>query len=160
MAGDEAPQLPLPLALHLHRELDVGAVETEHELLCPAAEQLVHDVDPGHLVGRGRQRRDRDAGEELAQAAQVLVFRAEGRAPLRDAVGLVDGEERDRQAGEGRQHALGHQPFRSHVEEPRLARRRAAPGGDVVAAVVRGVDAVRRDTREPERGHLVLHEGD
>ena len=151
---------PLPVALHLHHESDVRAVEAEHELLCLATEELVCDVAPGHLVGRGRQRRDRDAGEELAQAAQVLVFRAEGRAPLRDAVGLVDGEEPDRQAGERRQHALRHQPLRGHVEKPRLARRGAAPGGDVTAPIVRRVDAVRRDAREPERRHLVLHQGD
>ena len=160
VAGDEAPQLTLPLALHLHRELDVGAVEAEHEVLRLAAEQLFGDVVAGHLVGRRRQRRDRDAGEERAQPAQILVFRAEGRAPLRDAVGFVDGEEFHRQAVERRQHALGHQPFRGHVEKPRLARRGAAPGRDIVGAAVRRVDAVRRDPGEPERGDLVLHERD
>ena len=158
--GDEVPKLPLPVALHLHRELDVGAVEAEHELPGPSSEQLVHDVVPRHFVGGRRQRRDGDAGEEIAQAAEVLVFRPEGRAPLRDAVGLVDGEEPDREAGERRQHALRHQPLGRHVEKPCPALRRLAPGRDVGASVVRGVDAIGRDARQPERGHLVLHQGD
>ena len=47
MARDEAPQLPLPAALHLHRERDIGAVEAEHELLDPAVEQSLDDVPRG-----------------------------------------------------------------------------------------------------------------
>ena len=78
-------------------------------------------------------------GKRSAQTAQVLVLGPEGGAPLRDAVGFVDGEEGDGQACESRQHALGHQPLRGHVEEPRLARRCAAPGGDIPVAVVGGV---------------------
>ena len=101
-----------------------------------------------------------DAGEENAQAAEVLVFRPEGRAPLRDAVGLVNGEEPDREPGERLQHTLRHQPLGRHVEEPCPALRRPAPGRDVGAPVVRRVDAVGRDARQPERGHLILHQGD
>ena len=74
--GDEVPELTLPVALHFHREFDVGTVEAEHELPGPSAEQLVHDVVPRHLVGGRRQRRDRHAGEEIAQPAEVLVFPA------------------------------------------------------------------------------------
>ena len=63
VAGDEAPQLPLPLALHLHRELDVGAVEAEHEVLRLAAEQLLGDVVAGHLVSGRRQSDNGNPGE-------------------------------------------------------------------------------------------------
>ena len=160
VAGDEAPELAFPVALHRHREADVGAVEAEHELLDPAAEQLVRDVVARHRVGGRRQRRDRDAGKQLAQPAEVLVFRPEGRAPLRDAVRLVDGEQPHRQAGERRQHALGHQPLRRHVEKPRLSRSGAAPRRDVLRPAVARVDAVGRDARQPERGDLVPHQRD
>ena len=125
-----------------------------------AAEQLLGDVVAGHLVGGRRQRGDGNPGEERAQTAQVLVFRAEGRAPLRDAVGLVDGEEAYMQAIERRQHALGHQPFRGYVEKACLARCGAAPGRDIVGTAIRRVDTVRRDPGEPERRHLVLHQRD
>ncbi len=98
-----------------------------------------------------RQRRDRNAGKEGAQPEQILVFRPEGRTPLRDAVGLVDGEEPDRQAGERRQHALGHHPFRGHVEKPRPARRPPL-GRHIGVPVVRGVDAVGGYARQPRGG--------
>ena len=147
-----------PVPLHRHREPDVRAVEPEHELFDRAAEQPVRDVVPGHLVGGRRQRGEGNARKQLPQPAQVGVFRPEGRAPLRDAVGLVDGEQRHRQPLQCGQHALGHQPFRGHVEQPCLPRRRTPPGGKVLLAVVAGVNAVRRDAGEPQRRHLVLHQ--
>ena len=52
-----------------HREADVGTVEAEHELSDIAAEQLVDDVFPRHLVGGCRQGDDRDAREELPEPA-------------------------------------------------------------------------------------------
>ena len=66
VAGDEALQLPLPVALHLHRERDVRAVEAEHELLDLAAEELLGDVLARYLVGGRRERCDRHPGEALA----------------------------------------------------------------------------------------------
>ena len=73
---------------------------------------------------------------------------------------FINGEQLDRQAGQRRQHRLGHQPFRGHVEKALLACRGAVPGRDIVGAALRRVDAVRRDPGEPERGDLVLHQGD
>ena len=160
MAGDEVAQLPFPVPLHLHGEPDVRTVEPEHELFDRAAEQPVRDIVPGHLVGGRRQRGERNAGKEVPQPAQVGVFRPEGRAPLRDAMRLVDGKQPDRQALQRPQHALGHQPFRRHVEQPRGARLNPAPGGLHPVAVVPGMDGVRGDAREPERRHLVLHQRD
>ena len=160
MAGDEVAQLPLPVPLHLDRQPDVGTVEPEHELFDLAAEQPVRDVVPGDLVGGRRQRGERNAGKQRPQPAQVGVFRPEGRAPLRDAVGLVDGEQRHRQPLQRRQHALGHQPLRRHVEQPRPPGRRSPPGGPVLVGGVARVEAVRRDAGEPQRRHLVPHQRD
>ena len=97
MAGDETPQLALPVAFHLHRQLDVGAVEAEDEGFHRATEQPLGHVLAGHFVGGCRERGDGNPGEEFPQPAQILVFGAEGRAPLGDAMGLVDGEQRHRQ---------------------------------------------------------------
>ena len=69
------------------------------------------------------------SGKRSPQPAQVLVFRPEGRPPLGDAMRLVDDEQRHRQPGQRRQHRIGHQPFRRHVEKtvsPTAARRQAA----------------------------------
>ena len=158
VAGDERLQLPLPVALHLHRERDVRAVEAEHELLDLAAEKLLRDVLARHLVGGRGQRGDRHPGEALAQPAQLRVLGAKRRAPLRDAVGLIDREQRDRQPRKRREHALGHQPFRGHVEQPRLARRGASPRRHVPGALIARVDPVCRDAGELERRDLVPHQ--
>ena len=160
VAGDEARELALPLALHLHREADVRPVEAEHELFDRAAEELLGDVAAGHLVGGRGQGRDGDPRKQLAQPAELRVLRPERRAPLRDAVRLVDGDQPQRQPRKRRQHPLGHQPLRRHVEQPRLARRRAAPGGRVVGPRVPRMDAVGGHACEPERRHLVPHQRD
>ena len=91
--GDEAGELAFPLALHLHREADVRAVEAEYELLDRAREQLLGDVAARHLVGGRGQCRDGNPREERAQPAELRVLRPECRTPLRDAVRLVDGEQ-------------------------------------------------------------------
>ena len=159
MAFDEREQLGFPVALHLHRQLYVRAVEAKDDGLRVAGEQLRRDVLAGDLVGRCRQRRGGNAGEDLPQAGEALVFGAEGGTPLRDAVGLVDGDQADVEPSERRQHALGHQPFRRHVEEPRLARGGAPPRGDVVGAVARRVDGIGRDAGETQCRHLIAHQG-
>ena len=79
MVGDEAAQLPLPVALHLHRERDIRAVEAEHELLDVTAEELLGDVLARHLVGGRCQRRNRHPGGKLAQPAQRRVLGTERR---------------------------------------------------------------------------------
>ena len=71
----------------------LGAVEAQDEGVHLAAEQQLGNVLAGNGIGGGGERRDGDAGEQMPEAAQVLVFGAEGRTPLRDAVGLVDGEQ-------------------------------------------------------------------
>ena len=57
--------------------------------------QLPDDIVARHLVGGGRKGHDGHFGELLVEHAQLCVFRSEIVAPLRDAMCLVDGEERD-----------------------------------------------------------------
>ncbi len=57
----------------------------------------------------------------MAQLAELQVLGPEVVAPLRDAVGLVDGEQRQRRAVEQTEHPLGHQPLRRDVEQVELA---------------------------------------
>ena len=157
---DEGQQLLLPALLRRHGELDVGTVETQHDRLDMAGEQLRRDIGARAFVRRRGQRHDGHARERLAQARQRFVVRAERRAPLRDAMRFVDCDQTHRQFGERRQHLCRHQPFGRKIEKPRLPARGAAPGGDVVIAIARGVDRVGRHTRELQRRHLILHEGD
>ena len=75
VAGDEALQLPLPVALHLHRERDVRAVEPEHELL-DISTQAVRMLRLGTRI----------RGEGGAQAMRVLRLSTQGCADDHDAM--------------------------------------------------------------------------
>ena len=66
-----------PGALQFDRQLDVGSIETKDDDLRIVVKQLRRDVPAGDLVGGRRERRDGDVGEDLPQAGEVTVFRAE-----------------------------------------------------------------------------------
>ena len=86
--------------LAVAEELQVGAVEGAargQEVLAQA--ELLDDVELDARDGGRRQRHEGHAGQLLADAAQGPVGRAEVVAPLRDAVGLVHGDERDAPLG-------------------------------------------------------------
>ena len=78
----------------LHRDVRAAKAVDEPARLHEA--QLRDDVVLHHRRGRRRQRQHR-GGAQLGQAlAEHAVLGAEVVAPLRDAVGLVDGDERRR----------------------------------------------------------------
>ncbi len=105
-------------------------------------------------------------GEALVQHGQLDVLGAEIVAPLRDAVRLVDGEQRD--AGACAQHALeqaekalGQQAFGRDVEQIQLARQQAplhrrAPRPQSE----RGVEEGGAHAELQQRIDLVLHQRD
>ena len=101
------------------------------------------DPEPGPNVrdhGRGRSRGQRQyaLGPELARAlGELQVVGPEVVAPLRDAVRLVDGEERDSSARELGEEALVVEALRCDVEK--LQRAGAEPLGDLTLLV--GVEA-------------------
>ena len=158
VARQKVPGLAFPLLFQLHRQPDVGAVEAQDERLHLAAEQALGDVLASDGVGGGGQRRDGNAREKVPEPAQVFVFGAERRTPLRDAMSLVHGEQLDGKPAQGLQHTLGHEPLRCHVQQPRLARGGPAPCGDVGGPGIGRVDGVRRHSGEAQRRHLVLHQ--
>ena len=100
------------------------------------------------------------AGKQLGQPAQVAVVGAEVVAPLADAVGLVDGDQAERQFGQPVQHGAGGQALGRDVEQVQLARPRRAPDGRALVQRHAGV--------EPRGGHALLlqrldligHQGD
>ena len=100
-AVEKIQELLLGIVLGRHGEADVGPVETRHIDLRLAAEDLAHDVAPRRLVRRRGEGADGNAGEGLPQALQHVVFRPEGRTPLRNAMRLVDGDELSRRAATG-----------------------------------------------------------
>ncbi len=84
-------------------------------------------ISPARGAVGGRGERDaRHAGKALAQHGELQVLGPEVVAPLRDAMRLVDGEQRQRHCIEQRQAALGQQPLGRDVEQVELARRAPA----------------------------------
>jgi hypothetical protein len=71
---------------------------------------------------------------------------------------LVDGDQAD---GEFRSAASIWPVIRrsgDRYREPRLTRCRAPPRRDILIAILRRIDGVRRDTGKPQRRDLILHE--
>ena len=124
-------QLAFRILLRLHREPDVGPVESEDDGLGFAGEKLFHDLGARNGVRSRGQRRDRHAREEIAQTRETGIVGAERRAPLRNAMRLVDGDQFHIELPERVQHALGHQPFGREIEQPRFAFGDAPPCRDI-----------------------------
>ncbi|KAG0731573.1 hypothetical protein G6F23_015174 [Rhizopus arrhizus] len=71
--------------------------------------------------GGGGERNARHVGPALVQHRQAQVFRPEVVAPLRHAVRLVDGEQRDAAAFQQLQATVGQQSFGGNVQQVQLA---------------------------------------
>ena len=75
----------------------IGAAKAGDVLVRIAKAELVDDVAANAFGGAGGEGGDGEIGKNLAEAAELAVFRAEFVAPLGDAMGFVDGEEGDRE---------------------------------------------------------------
>jgi len=96
---------------------DIGAVETADERARLFQPEARADLAARGLVGGGRERDARDAREALVQHRKLHVLRAEIVAPLRDAMRLVDGEQRDPGARQQIERALEQQAFGRDVKQ-------------------------------------------
>ena len=76
-----------------HHVAQVGALEAHAEHLSVGKAQAQADVVNHCRRGRSRQCQHRHTGQQWAQVGNAQVVRTEVVAPLRDAVGLVDGEQ-------------------------------------------------------------------
>ena len=143
----------------LHVEAQVGAVERTDERACLLQVQLLQDVALRQFVGRCRERHDGHAGKQFAQLPQLRVFGSEVVAPVRDAVGLVDGEERDARLLQ-RAHHAAYESFGRNVEQFHLAFHAAVDDEAVVSLVVVAVHCFCLYSVGLQRAHLVFHQRD
>jgi hypothetical protein len=81
-------------------------------------------------------------------------------SPLRHAVRLVDGQQRDRAPVEQSERGLAAQPFRCHVQQVKLARQEGVLDQAAGAEVLGGIEEAGPDAEVPQGVHLVLHECD
>ena len=158
--ANEIEQLLAGVSLLDHAIPDVGAVDAGHEHPRRPQLQPLDDLGARLPVGGGGERNARHPGEPLVQHRELDVLRAKIVPPLRHAVRLVDGEQRQRALLEQRQATLGKQPLGGHVHQVQLATPHRSLDVGGLRRAQRGVEVCRAHAEFGERRHLIVHEGD
>ena len=97
---------------------EIRPVEVADQLEMIAKPELLGDVAPHALRGRGGERVQRRLRKELPQLAELAVFGTEVVAPLADAVRFIDRERRHARAAEELAEVRHCQPFGRYEEQP------------------------------------------
>jgi hypothetical protein len=139
---------------------DVGPVEAGDELLGLGQAEPLDDLVAGGGIGGGGERDARDARPALMQPVELHVFGAEVVPPLRDAVGLVDGEQRDGDAIEQGQEALGQQSLGGDVEQVEFIGQQRPFHPALLVRRQRRVEKGRAHAELAQRVDLILHQRD
>ena len=125
-----------------------------------SSDSSLHDLLARALVGRRRQRDARHAGKALGENLELAIFGPEVVPPLRHAMRLVDGEQRDLVARQQRQRALLHEPLGRDVEQVERAGRELALDCVLRRAVERRIEERGFDADVAQRVDLILHQRD
>src|SRR6266704_1952373 len=158
--ADEIEQLRARVLLFDDLVADVRPVETGDENARVVELQARDDFAPRGLVGGRGERDARNRRMALGEQRELDVLRPEIVPPLRNAVRLVDGEEREPRALEQTQEARRHQPLRRDVEQVEPAREQLALDLRRRLRVERRIEAGRFHARFAQRRHLVVHQRD
>ncbi len=113
----------------------------------------------GGIGGRGEGDRLHTAERGLHRAERG-IFGTEVVAPLRDAMRLVDRQQRDLAALEKIERVCPDQPFRRDINQPQLAARDALEHGAVFVGIVGGVERRGGDAIAAQLRDLVAHQRD
>lgn len=120
---------PRELALGLRAldgEMQVRTVEPGDDTVGVGQPEQAHDVVANALGGRRRERADGGAcGQLRDEGADLQIRRAEVLAPLRHAMGLIDGDERYACAARKIDEARIFEPFGCYIYDVELACSRA-----------------------------------
>ena len=151
--------------LHLARralhdvQRDVGAVKRTDEQARLGDVQLLGDVVARDAVGGGRQGHHGDVGILLFERSQLGVFGTEIVAPLRDAVGLVDGKQADSVDDGARPAAnLAQQFLGRDIQQLDLALQQQVHGLAVLAIALLTVQRQGGNAVLLQRVDLVVHQ--
>ena len=131
-----------------------------HEHRRRPAEKLVENVGACGGIGGGREGDRLHIAELRLHRAERCVFRTEVVAPLRDAMRLVDCEQRDPGAFEEIERLGFHQSFGRDVKEAQLAARDLIEGRPIVGGIVGGVERGSRNAVTAKLRDLIAHQRD
>ena len=139
-------------------EAQGGAIEAGDADIGVLQAEARDDVVAHAGVGGGGEGDDGRVPKARASGAEVAVAGAKVVAPLRDAVGLVDGEEGDVHAAKSSDEAAIGEALGGDIEEAEIAIGGAAQDLALVLARHGGVDGGGGDAVARERVDLVLHQ--
>ena len=123
MIFDEIRNLLAAADFCLHRQAQVRPIEPVHEHRRRPLEQFCHNIGARGGVRRGGERHRLHAAERRLHGAERGIFGTEVVAPLRDAMRLVDREQRDLGLFKKIDRVGFQQPFRRHIDETQFAAR-------------------------------------
>ncbi len=106
-----------------HRQPQIGPVEAVHENRRLAAEKLCQNIGARRGIGRRGEGDRLHAAERRLHLAERRIFGTEVVAPLRNAMRLVDRQQRDLGALEQIERVGLHQPLRRDINETQFAAR-------------------------------------
>ena len=158
--AQQAQQLFAGAVLAFDAVLDIGPVEAGHIVARAGEVQALGDFRAGARVRGGGERDARHLGEFTVQQGELQIVAAEVVAPLRHAVGLVDGEQRQRRLMQQLQGARLDQPFRRHIEKVQLAVAYLLLQGLALLGAERGIQEGGAHPQRIERADLILHQRD
>ena len=148
------------IRLRPHREKQIRPVETAHEHAGFSMKQALDDIPARRRVGSRRHRDRLGTSQGLGDFAQAQVLGAEIVAPLRDAMGLVDREQIDREPAQHFQRVVARQALGRDIEQTQRAIFQRAEDSLTFDRFGRRIQRRRGDAELPELGDLVAHQGD
>ena len=122
--------------------------------------QPLADLLAGAGIGGGGEGEAGDGGEAFGQHRQLQVFGPEIMAPLRHAMGFVDGEQGQGELLQPIEKARAQQPLWRHIKQIQLALLKGPPHGRRLRGFQRGVEGGGPHPGLAQALHLVLHQGD
>ncbi len=164
MIGEKSEQLLARIVTLDDGVADVRAIEAGDKDLRRVEPEAGDDLLPRQLVGGGGERDARDVRVALVQFRELDVLGPEVVAPLRHAVRLVDGEQRELAARVELVHqadeTVGKQALGRDVHQIELAAHQAAFGVDHRVESERGIEESGAYAGLQQRVDLILHQRD
>ena len=108
----------------------------------------------------GRQGQHGDVGQEGADVGNLQIGGAEVVAPLGDAVGLVDGDERDPHVAQLGDEELAAKALWRHIEKLGTAEDAVLQDAQDVVVLHAAIDGSGQDALATKMADLVFHQGD
>jgi len=159
-AANEFEQLASGVGARLDAVAQVGPVETGAEGRAAIGEQRLGDLGARAGLGGRGQGDARQIREALGKLPELEILRPEIVAPLRDAMRLVNGDQRQRAGLEQGEGTRLHQALRGNVEQIQPAAAQVVFNRAPAFGAQRGVEDLGAHAIGLERLDLVAHQGD